>query len=116
MFEVLYQTDIMLLLKWIPFAFPCKLCAVTKVTKNSFDTRHSRASKPFEEIHMDIVGPICPLSREGHRYFLTIVDSCNQYSSTIPVKSKGDVSEVIAQAFEPFYKTPVSISAFGMNC
>ncbi|KNZ46159.1 hypothetical protein VP01_74g2 [Puccinia sorghi] len=32
----------------------CEACAVSKVTKGSFHTRHSKASKPFEEIHLDI--------------------------------------------------------------
>lgn len=47
---------------------------------------------------MDLVGPISPLSREGHKYFLTIVDSCTRFCSAIPIKHKSDVSEVIAQA------------------
>ncbi|KNZ45951.1 hypothetical protein VP01_767g2 [Puccinia sorghi] len=32
----------------------CKACAVSKVIKGSFHTQHSKASKPFEEIHLDI--------------------------------------------------------------
>ncbi|KNZ47585.1 hypothetical protein VP01_62g20 [Puccinia sorghi] len=45
----------------------CEACAVSKITRGSFHTRHSKASKPFEELHLDIVGPISPSSREGHR-------------------------------------------------
>ncbi|KNZ61722.1 hypothetical protein VP01_1367g8 [Puccinia sorghi] len=75
----------------------CEACAVAKVTKKSFHTRHSRASKPFEEIHLDLVGPIFPSSREGHRYFLTVVNSCTSYCSAIPVRSKNEVSDTIAQ-------------------
>ncbi|KNZ49237.1 hypothetical protein VP01_512g1 [Puccinia sorghi] len=33
----------------------CEACAVAKITKGSFHTRHSTASKPFEEIHLDII-------------------------------------------------------------
>ncbi|KNZ60670.1 hypothetical protein VP01_1520g1 [Puccinia sorghi] len=76
----------------------CEACTVAKVTKKSFHTKNSRASKPFEEIHMDLVGPIFPSSRKGHCYLLTVVDSCTRYCSVIPVKSKSDVSETISQA------------------
>ncbi|KNZ44144.1 hypothetical protein VP01_9471g1, partial [Puccinia sorghi] len=76
----------------------CEACAVSKITRCSFHTRHSRAMKPFEELHMDLVGPILPISREGFKYFLTIVDSCTRYCSAIPVKHKSDVAETIAQA------------------
>ncbi|KNZ53303.1 hypothetical protein VP01_3285g1 [Puccinia sorghi] len=49
--------------------------------KSQFFTKNSFHTKPFEEIHMDIV-----------------VDSCTQFCSAIPVRSKGNVAEVIAQA------------------
>lgn len=78
----------------------CEACAVAKITKGSFHTRHSTASKPFEEIHLDIVGPISPSSREGHRYFLTVVDSCTRFCAAIPLRSKSDVAESIAQAID----------------
>ncbi|KAI7952479.1 hypothetical protein MJO29_008110 [Puccinia striiformis f. sp. tritici] len=56
------------------------------------------ASKPFEEIHLDVVGPISPSSREGHKYFLTVVDSCTRFCSAIPIKRKSDVPATISQA------------------
>ncbi|KNZ64319.1 putative retroelement polyprotein, partial [Puccinia sorghi] len=56
------------------------------------------SSKPFEELHMDLVGPISPPSQEGHKYFLTIVDSCTRFCSAIPVKHKSDISDAIEQA------------------
>ncbi|KNZ46936.1 hypothetical protein VP01_681g4 [Puccinia sorghi] len=76
----------------------CEACAVSKITRGSFHTRHSQATKPFEELHMDLVGPISPLSREGHKYFLTIVDSCTRFCSAIPIKHKSEVAGVITQA------------------
>ncbi|KNZ52706.1 hypothetical protein VP01_3475g3, partial [Puccinia sorghi] len=53
-------------------------CRPCEVIRGSFHSRHSKAAKTFEEIHLDIVGPINTASREGHRYFLTIVDSCTR--------------------------------------
>ncbi|KAI7965997.1 hypothetical protein MJO29_001745 [Puccinia striiformis f. sp. tritici] len=73
----------------IPIQNPksCEACAVSKITKGSFHTRHSMASRPFEEIHLDLVGPISPSSREGHKYFLTVVDSCTRFCSAIPLST-----------------------------
>ncbi|KNZ44894.1 hypothetical protein VP01_8722g1 [Puccinia sorghi] len=79
---------------------PCEACAVSKVTRGSFHSRHSKSSKPFEEIHLDIVGPITPASREGHRYFLTILDSCTRFCSAIPLKNKSEVSNSLTQALD----------------
>ncbi|KNZ62363.1 hypothetical protein VP01_127g1 [Puccinia sorghi] len=74
--------------------------ALGHVTRGSFHTRHSKASKPFEEIHLDVVGPITPSSREGDRYFLTVVDSCTRYCSALPLKNKSDVGSVLTQALD----------------
>ncbi|POW01580.1 hypothetical protein PSTT_12373 [Puccinia striiformis] len=76
----------------------CEACAVSKITKGSFHTRHSQASKPFEELHLDLVGPISPTSRGGHRYFMTVVDSCTRFVAAIPLKRKSDATESIIQA------------------
>ena len=45
----------------------CESCAVAKVTRASFSSVHQAASRPFEEIHLDLIGPIWPASKEGHR-------------------------------------------------
>ncbi|KNZ56696.1 hypothetical protein VP01_2340g4 [Puccinia sorghi] len=79
---------------------PCDACAVSKVTRGSFHSRNSKASKPFEEIHLDIFGAITPASREGHQYFVTIVDSCTRFCSAIPLKNKSEVSNSLTQALD----------------
>ncbi|PLW49458.1 hypothetical protein PCASD_01967 [Puccinia coronata f. sp. avenae] len=76
----------------------CEACAVSKITRASFKSKHARASKPFEELHMDLIGPIWPRSSEGHRYILTIVDSCSRYCAGIPLKHKSDAPKAIAYA------------------
>ncbi|KNZ53367.1 hypothetical protein VP01_3263g3 [Puccinia sorghi] len=52
----------------IPIDMPekCRACAVVKITKSSFKHRSSSASKPFEEIHLDLIGPISPMSYQHH--------------------------------------------------
>ncbi|KNZ51054.1 hypothetical protein VP01_410g5 [Puccinia sorghi] len=90
----------------------CKACAVSKITWGSFHTCHSQATKPFEELHMDLVGPISPLSREGHKYFLTIVDSCTRFCSAIPIKHKR--SGIIQQSFT-LTEGPTILQDTGLN-
>ncbi|KAI7934024.1 hypothetical protein MJO29_016595 [Puccinia striiformis f. sp. tritici] len=74
----------------------CESCSVAKITKASFKNIHAPARRPFEELHLDLIGPIHPPSREGHRYILTVVDSHTRYCSGIPLKNKSDVPEVLS--------------------
>ncbi|KNZ52834.1 hypothetical protein VP01_3431g1, partial [Puccinia sorghi] len=76
----------------------CTACALTKIIQASFHTRHSQASKPFEEIHLDLVGPIHPLSCEGHKYFIKVVDSSTRVCSALPIKHKNEVPATLIQA------------------
>ncbi|PLW56691.1 hypothetical protein PCANC_05107 [Puccinia coronata f. sp. avenae] len=63
----------------IPIKAPhsCKACAVVKVTKASFGHRSLTASKPLEELHLDLIGPISPLSRQLHKigYYPSVLHS-----------------------------------------
>ncbi|PLW53194.1 hypothetical protein PCANC_09786 [Puccinia coronata f. sp. avenae] len=53
------------------------------------------SNQPFKEVHLDLIGPIWPTSKDGHRYILTLVDSCTQFCAAIPIKLKSDVAGVI---------------------
>jgi transposase InsO family protein len=78
----------------------CEACSLSKITKSSFKAKHSPASKAFEEIHLDLIGPISPCSREGHKYILTVVDSHSRYCSAIPIKAKSDMAEVLINTID----------------
>jgi hypothetical protein len=86
----------------IPIKAPetCKSCAVVKITKASFKHRSSNATKPFEEIHLDLIGPISPMSYKKNKYILTIVDSHTRYCSAIPISSKSDVFATLSFAID----------------
>jgi transposase InsO family protein len=86
----------------IPIKAPkaCKLCAVVKITKSLFKKRSSIASKPFKEIHLDLIGPILPMLQRKHRFILTIVDSNTRYVSAIPLVSKGDVFSALTRLLD----------------
>ncbi|KNZ46126.1 hypothetical protein VP01_752g1 [Puccinia sorghi] len=57
--------------------------------------RNIKASRPFEELHLDLIGPISPTSHNGDRYILTVVDSHTRYCSATPLNSKSDVFETL---------------------
>lgn len=78
----------------------CKSCSVVKITKASFNHRRSHATRPFEEIHLDLIGPITPVSINKHRYILTVVDSNTRYCSAIPLVSKSDVFQTISHLLD----------------
>ncbi|KNZ56794.1 hypothetical protein VP01_2316g3 [Puccinia sorghi] len=65
-------------------AFECKSCVMAKITKKPFKGISQTASKPFEKIHLDLIGPIDPQSRECHRYILTVVDNFSGYLAGFP--------------------------------
>ncbi|KNZ53103.1 uncharacterized protein VP01_3341g2 [Puccinia sorghi] len=58
--------------------FKCKSCILAKITKKPFKEQSHLASKPFEKIHLDLIGPINPESKSGsqHRgYYPTTICS-----------------------------------------
>ncbi|KNZ60792.1 hypothetical protein VP01_149g1 [Puccinia sorghi] len=73
----------------------CEACALSKITRASFKSKHKKASRPFEELHLDLIGPISPSSRNGDRYILTVVDSHTRYCSATPLTLKSDVFETL---------------------
>ncbi|KNZ54063.1 hypothetical protein VP01_3056g2, partial [Puccinia sorghi] len=78
----------------------CEACALSKITRASFKSKHKKASRPFEELHLDLIGPISPTSHLGDRYILTVVDSHTRFCSAIPIASKSDVFETLTSIID----------------
>ncbi|CAI7822743.1 unnamed protein product [Closterium sp. NIES-54] len=50
---------------------------------------------PLQTLHMDVWGP-ARVGGQGHeRYFLLVVDDYSRYTTVFPLRSKGDVTEVL---------------------
>ncbi|CAI7732257.1 unnamed protein product [Closterium sp. NIES-53] len=50
---------------------------------------------PLQTLHMDVWGP-ARVHGQGHeRYFLLVVDDYSRYTTVFPLRSKGDVTEVL---------------------
>ena len=50
---------------------------------------------PFKRVAVDIIGPMCPKSEDGHRYILTVIDYATLYPEATPLK--GCTSEEVAE-------------------
>ncbi len=70
--------------------------------KNTNKMQLFMASKPFEQISVDIVGPL-PCSHSMNRYIVTIIDKFSKYCMLIPVK---DVTSLtVCQAIDKWTTT-----------
>ncbi|CAI5935132.1 unnamed protein product [Closterium sp. NIES-64] len=50
---------------------------------------------PLQTLHMDVWGPACISGQGRERYFLLVVDDYSRYTTVFPLRSKGDVTEVL---------------------
>ncbi|KNZ45955.1 hypothetical protein VP01_767g6 [Puccinia sorghi] len=81
-------------------SFECKSCALSKITKQPFKLVSNLASKPFERIHLDLIGPIKPESSLKHRFILTVVDNHSGYLAAFPLVNKDDTTDVLINLLE----------------
>ncbi|CAI7846648.1 unnamed protein product, partial [Closterium sp. NIES-54] len=50
---------------------------------------------PLQTLHMDVWGPACVRGQGHELYFLLVVDDYSRYTTVFPLRSKGDVTEVL---------------------
>ncbi|CAI7836845.1 unnamed protein product, partial [Closterium sp. NIES-54] len=50
---------------------------------------------PLQTLHMDVWGPARVRGQGNKRYFLLVVDDYSRYTTVFPLRSKGEVSEVL---------------------
>lgn len=46
-----------------------------------------RPNYPFEQVNIDVIGPLKPPSARGHRYALCIVDLCTRWPEVVCMHS-----------------------------
>ncbi|KNZ54047.1 hypothetical protein VP01_3062g1, partial [Puccinia sorghi] len=81
-------------------SFECKSCVLARITKKPFKVTSTSASKSFEKIHLDLIGPINPQSKENHRFILTVVNNYTGYLDGFPLVKKDDTCEVLINLLE----------------
>ncbi|GFU27082.1 retrovirus-related Pol polyprotein from transposon 412 [Trichonephila clavipes] len=68
----------------------CHGCQLKKVIR-SVDkipiTHVSRPELPFQVVNVDLIGPVDPVSSQGHKYILCLMDQHSRWPEAIPLKS-----------------------------
>ncbi|KAK3716454.1 hypothetical protein RRG08_057377 [Elysia crispata] len=77
--------------------FQCEVCPQGKMTDFRSRVPDNSASAPFELVHIDLSGPIDPISIDGHRYALACVDSFSNLACVYFLKHKDDACDAFKQ-------------------
>ncbi|CAI7868043.1 unnamed protein product [Closterium sp. NIES-53] len=73
----------------------CVPCVEGRQRATPHSSQFSPTEAPLQTLHMDVWGP-ARVSGQGHeRYFLLVVDDYSRYTTVFPLRSKGDVTEVL---------------------
>ncbi|GJY03526.1 putative RNA-directed DNA polymerase [Tanacetum coccineum] len=83
---------------------PCDICHRAKQTREPFPISDHKTTKVGDIVHLDVWGPYRIASREGHKYFLTIVDDYSRVVWLYLLKSKDEVFSHIL-VFHEYLKT-----------
>ncbi|MBW0555084.1 hypothetical protein O181_094799 [Austropuccinia psidii MF-1] len=89
---------------------PCEICLTGKSSLLPFSGSFDEVHHPLDCIHLDVVGPISPISNTGLKYFLTIVDQFTSFKSVVFLKAKSKVFDEFVKwkAFsENFHNTKI---------
>ncbi|KAJ0816887.1 putative RNA-directed DNA polymerase [Helianthus annuus] len=70
---------------------PCETCHQAKQTRIVFNLSDHKSSELGHLVHMDLWGPFKVTSREGYKYFLTIVDDYSRAVWLYLLKTKDEV-------------------------
>lgn len=69
----------------------CESCLLGKMTRQPFNKKGHRATKPLELVHTDVCGPISPTTWDGYNYFLTFTDDFTHMVIVYLLKNKSEV-------------------------
>ncbi|GJQ91995.1 ribonuclease H-like domain-containing protein [Tanacetum coccineum] len=74
---------------------PCEICHKVKQTREHFPISDHKSSSLSDLVHLDVWGPYRVKSREGFRFFLTVVDDYTRAVWVFLMQSKMEVFEHI---------------------
>ncbi|CAI5973653.1 unnamed protein product [Closterium sp. NIES-65] len=89
---------------WSPSVFPplppgpgptCVPCVEGRQRAAPHSSEFPPTEAPLQTLHMDVWGPARVSGQERERYFLLVVDDYSRYTTVFPLRSKGDVTEVL---------------------
>ncbi|CAI5971783.1 unnamed protein product, partial [Closterium sp. NIES-65] len=73
----------------------CVPCVEGRLRATPHSSHFPPKEAPLQTLHMDVWGP-APVRGQGYeRYFLLVVDDYSRYTTVLPLRSKGAVTEVL---------------------
>ncbi|CAI6003158.1 unnamed protein product [Closterium sp. NIES-64] len=73
----------------------CVPCVEGRQRAAPHSSQFSPTEAPQQTLHMDVWGPARVRGQGHERYFLLVVDDYSRYTTVFPLRSKGDVTEVL---------------------
>ncbi|CAI5988962.1 unnamed protein product [Closterium sp. NIES-64] len=73
----------------------CVPCVEGRQRAAPHSSRFPPTEAPLQTLHMDVWGPARVRGQGHERYFLLVVDDYSRYTTVFPLRSKGDVTEVL---------------------
>ncbi|CAI5955579.1 unnamed protein product [Closterium sp. NIES-65] len=73
----------------------CVPCVEGRLRAAPHSSQFPPTEAPLQTLHMDVWGPARVRGQGHERYFLLVVDDNSRYTSVFPLRSKGDVTEVL---------------------
>ncbi|CAI7770632.1 unnamed protein product [Closterium sp. NIES-53] len=73
----------------------CVPCVEGRQRAAPYSSEFPPTEAPLQTLHMDVWGPARVRGQGHERYFLLVVDDYSRYTTLFPLRSKGDVTEVL---------------------
>ncbi|CAI6008957.1 unnamed protein product [Closterium sp. NIES-65] len=74
---------------------PCVPCVEGRQRAAPHSSQFPPTEAPQQTLHMDVWGPARVRGQGHERYFLLVVDDYSRYTTVFPLRSKGDVTEML---------------------
>ncbi|CAI7866624.1 unnamed protein product [Closterium sp. NIES-53] len=74
---------------------PCLPCVEGQQRAAPHSSSFPPTTTPLQTLHMGVLGPARVSRQDRERYFLLIVDDYTRYTTVFPLRSKGEVSDVL---------------------
>ncbi|CAI7886444.1 unnamed protein product [Closterium sp. NIES-54] len=76
-------------------ASPCLPCVEGRQRAAPHSSSFPPTTAPLQTLHMDVWGPACVSGQSRKRYFQLVVDDYTRYTTVFPLRSKGQVVDVL---------------------
>ncbi|CAI7850278.1 unnamed protein product [Closterium sp. NIES-53] len=76
-------------------ALPCLPCVEGRQRAAPHSSSFPPTTAPLQTLHMDVWGPASVSGQSRERYFLLVVDDYTRYTTVFPLRSKGQVVDVL---------------------